>query len=78
MRVKEFRAFLDRIEGDKAVLLLGEEERSRVVLPRTFLPAEAEEGALLTIVIRYEAEETGEASKQVSELIEKLTGSGDD
>jgi hypothetical protein len=43
---------LDRIEGDRAVLLFGEE---RVELPASALPAGAREGDMLTFVLAPDA-----------------------
>ena len=73
---KEFRGFVDRIEGDKAVLLVGEHEEWPVILPRELLPDGAGEGSVLRITIEFDSEQSAEAADQVSELIDKLTGRG--
>lgn len=43
------RASVDRIEGDLAVLLLGENEEVQVVLPANWLPKGTTEGSVLRI-----------------------------
>lgn len=73
MKDRSFRAFVDRFEGDKAVLLLGENEEQSAILPRSFLPDEADESAVLTITIHYEQEHSNSARLQVEELIRKLS-----
>ena len=73
---KEFRGFVDRIEGDKAVLLVGGHEEWSVILPKEILPDGAGEGSVLRITIEFDSEQTAEAAEQVSELIDKLTGRG--
>lgn len=74
MTPTETRGFVDRIEGDKAVLLLGEEEQYQVVIPKALLPEGAGEGSVLSIIILEEPEKTAEATGMVSKLIRKLTG----
>lgn len=71
---KEFRAFVDRIEGDKAVLLVGDKQEATVIFPAAYLPDGVGEGAVLTIIVRYEPELTAEASEQVAGLIRRLSG----
>jgi hypothetical protein len=73
---KEFRAFVDRIEGDKAVLLIGEHEQWSVVLPKELLPEDAGEGSVLTITIQFDRKRTAEATEQASRLLDKLTDRG--
>jgi hypothetical protein len=63
---------VDRIEGDKAVLLIGEEKRGSIVLPTSCLPDGAGEGAVVTITVRYEPELTQKAAEEAGELIERL------
>ncbi|MHB0912171.1 MAG: DUF3006 domain-containing protein [Armatimonadota bacterium] len=71
MSEKVFTAFIDRIEGDTAVLL---REGARIVLPAKLLPDEAGEGSVVTIRIGYEPELTDEATARVRELIERARG----
>lgn len=66
--------FLDRIEGDVAVLLLDQRE---VKLPRALLPAGAKEGEVLQLSLTRDPAATERAKKAVGTLRGKL-GEGDD
>ena len=72
MTLKEVRAFVDRIEGDKAVLLVGENEEDTVIVPARYLPDDAVAGSVITIGIRYEPDLTAHATNEVEKLIRKL------
>ncbi|MBI5698871.1 DUF3006 domain-containing protein [Candidatus Saganbacteria bacterium] len=72
---KKFKALLDRIEGDKGMVLLGEEEREAVDFPKDFLPEGAKEGDILSFKIRLESRRTKEAKAKVAEMIKKLSTS---
>ena len=69
---KKFKALIDRMEGNKAVVLLGEEEREAADLPKSFLPEGSKEGDILTFKIKLESRRTKEAKEKVAELINKL------
>lgn len=73
MSGKSFRAFVDRIEGDKAVLLVGDREQYRVVLPIEFLPHGAGEGAVLTVNLEYEPQLTAKAFAESQRLLGRLS-----
>lgn len=45
------RVFVDRIEGDRAVLVFGDEGRETGSLPARLLPAGAREGAALDLTL---------------------------
>lgn len=70
--MKRIHAFVDRIEGGKAVLLAGENEDQTMVIPAEYLPDGAGSGSVLTIDLRYEPELTAQARNEVSDLIERL------
>lgn len=70
--MKEIRAFVDRIEGDKAVLLLGENEDYTIAIPVEYLPDGAESGSVLTLDLRIEPDLTAQAKNEVSDLIDRL------
>ena len=63
-------AYLDRFEGNLAVLLLGEEEK-KVNFPRSFLPEGTEEGEYLKIEIRRDEEKTAEAEAEALSLLQE-------
>lgn len=68
MRVK---AVLDRFEGDKAVLLLGDEETA-VNWPRNLLPAEAREGHVIWLTGTVDQEATAKARAEAEDLLRQL------
>ncbi|OGC14702.1 hypothetical protein A3J90_08890 [candidate division WOR-1 bacterium RIFOXYC2_FULL_37_10] len=67
----KFKAIVDRIEGDKGVLLLGEEQDDSVDFPKNFLP-DIKEGDILNFKISVKSRKTKEAKDKVKEMIEKL------
>lgn len=68
-----FRAFVDRLEGDKAVLLVGDDESTSVVIPIALLPEDAGAGSALTVSIRYEPKLTEDTRSTVADMIKRLT-----
>ena len=64
-------AVIDRFEGDKAVLLLGDEEK-QVNFPANFLPEEVTEGDYIKIDISYDEEATKAAEEEAEALLKKL------
>ena len=69
--MRTLRGFVDRIEGDLAVVLLGDAGRE-IVLPVSELPDGVGEGSVLAIEIRLDAERTEAAREDVSSLIDRL------
>lgn len=67
MRVK---AVIDRFEGSKTVLLVGEQEVG-VNWPKELLP-EAKEGDILAIEITVDVEATQQAKAEIDALFEKI------
>jgi hypothetical protein len=72
MSGRKVRAFVDRIEGEMAVLLLGENEDTEVVLPASFLPEGGGEGAVLIVELRFDPEETARACHDLTRLMDEL------
>lgn len=68
MRVQ---AVIDRIEQDKAVLLLGEEEQ-QVVWPLARLPKEVKAGHILQIEIVIDEAATKQAEEEANALLEDI------
>ncbi len=68
----DIKVTVDRIEEDKAVLLVRNGEEEEVIMPVSLLPAEAGEGSILKISIEFDRQETARAEKRVKSLIEKL------
>ena len=62
-------AYIDRVEGDKAVLYIGD-EMVKVDYPKAFLDDELEEGDYIKITIEYDGEATEEALQEAMSLTE--------
>jgi hypothetical protein len=69
------KATIDRIEGELAVLLMGD-GRIKVNMPLILLPVGCREGDILNISIERDLEATRQASERVSGLMEKLKKKG--
>lgn len=66
-------AVIDRFEGKKAVLLLGDDEK-QVIFPKSELPVDAEEGDYLKIAITFDKERTKAAQKEAEALLRDIEG----
>lgn len=66
-------AVIDRFEEDKAVLLVGEEEK-KVVFPTNELPAGLSEGDYIRWEIFFDEERTKEAREEAEALLQSLKG----
>lgn len=69
----EIQAVIDRFEGSKAVLFLGEEE-VQVVWPRRILPKEVKEGDILQVTLQIDNEATAAAKAEAENLLEQILG----
>jgi hypothetical protein len=73
------KAVIDRFEGDKAVLLVGEEE-DKLIVPRSSLPPEAKEGQWLQVDVEddkvlsvaLDEDETKKAEDRIAEKLARL------
>jgi hypothetical protein len=70
------KAVIDRIEGELAVVLMGEKGEFKINLPLAQLPAGCHEGDILKISIERDTVATEQAKERVSELMEKLKKKG--
>ena len=61
-------AYIDRVEGDLAVLLLGEDMK-KVNFPVSYLPANTGEGDYLKLELSYDKEATERAEQEALELL---------
>ena len=66
-------AVIDRFEGDKAILLVGQDEQ-RVVFPVSELPGGLNEGDYLHIDVSYDAETTEKAMSESMILLNEIRG----
>ena len=69
------RAVIDRVEGELAVLLVGDES-IKLNVPLSLLPVGCKEGDLLNISFERDPEATEQAKERVSGLMEKLKKKG--
>ncbi|MBC7085010.1 MAG: DUF3006 domain-containing protein [Methanomethylovorans sp.] len=67
-----FKATLDRLENNIAVLLIRPEETTNISIPISLLPEGSKEGDILNIDITKDIQETEQAKVRVSSLLEKL------
>ncbi len=67
----KFKAVVDRVEGNSAVLLLGEEQDDSVDFPKSFLP-DVKEGDIVAFKIKVNSRKTKEAKEKVEEMIGML------
>ena len=69
---KVIRAYLDRIEGNIAVLYLDEDESFKIDLPLQFLPENIEEGVTLKLTIDIDKKSNEKTGKEVEDLRRSL------
>ncbi|WP_292461612.1 DUF3006 domain-containing protein [Methanolobus sp.] len=67
-----FKASLDRVEENIAVLHVRDEETIKLDIPLSLLPVGSKEGDILDVSILKDVEGTDDAKKRVSSLLEKL------
>lgn len=71
MAEKHLRAYVDRFEGDCAIVLLGE-EGYQALWPVADLPEGVREGSVLSVTVRIDSEETRAAEDIIESLIDRL------
>ncbi len=76
MSTVRVRAFVDRFEGDQAILLLGDDQSRTAAWPSALLPEDAGAGTVLEVVLTTDAEETADMTAQIRDLLRELGGSG--
>jgi len=67
----QIQAVIDRFEGDKAVLLVGDDE-VQVVWPRHILPTTAQEGDILSMALQVDSEATAAAKAETENLLKQI------
>ncbi len=77
MSTARVSAFVDRFEGDRAVLILGDDESQAVIWPRILLPSETGQGDVLVVTIEADSEETANRSREIRRLLSDLGDSAD-
>lgn len=69
----KFDAIVDRIEGDK-VILLPSSSNERVEFPINLLPRKIKEGDVLNMSFEVDYEATERAKKEAKDILDKLLG----
>ena len=67
----ECKAVIDRFEGSKAVLLVGEAEKE-IVWPQDQLPENAQEGDVLQLAFEIDLAATAAAKAEAQKLLQEL------
>lgn len=67
----QIKAIVDRFEGNKGVLLVGEDEK-QVVWPRVLLPDEVAEGDILQMDLQIDKEATRAAKLAGENLLQQV------
>jgi hypothetical protein len=75
----KMKAVIDRFEGDKAVLLVGEEE-AKLIVPRASLPSGVKEGQWLQVDVEddrvltatIDEDETARAKERIADKLARL------
>ena len=70
------KAVIDRVEGELAVLLLGDKGEFRLNIPISLLPSGCKEGDVLNISIERDPEATSQAKERTSDLMDRLKKKG--
>lgn len=66
------KAFVDQINGDKALIILGENEQLKILIPQKWLPPSVNEGDWLNLTFTIDKNKTEKAKSEAKSLIEKL------
>ncbi len=69
------KAVIDRIEGNIAIVLMGDDE-IQVDIPKTSLPKGCKEGDWLTVSFELDPKETSDRKERISQLLSKLKNRG--
>lgn len=72
---KSVRAYLDRIEGETAVLYLGDDEDIKIDIPLYILPEDCREGDVFKL--SFKKEKNSDIGKEVENLRRKLLENND-
>ena len=69
---KSVGMIVDRIEDDRAALVLSDDEKVKLSLPVKFLPDGVKGGDHLEVTFKIDRERTQEVAAEVEDLLEKL------
>ncbi|HEX5735823.1 MAG TPA: DUF3006 domain-containing protein [Blastocatellia bacterium] len=69
---KSVSMIVDRIEDDRAALVLGDDEKVKLSLPVKLLPDGVKSGDHLEVTFKIDRKLTEEVAAEVEDLLEKL------
>jgi hypothetical protein len=69
---KSIGMIVDRIEDDRAALVLADDDKVKFNLPAAILPTGVKSGDHLQVTFKIDRESTKEVGAQVEDLLEKL------
>lgn len=69
----QLKVVIDRFEGEKAVLLIGDEE-VQALWPRRLLPSGVREGDILIMALAVDGDATRTAREEAENLLRRLLG----
>ena len=69
---KSVNMVVDRIEDDRAALVLSDDEKVKLTVPVKVLPDGVKGGDHLQVTFKIDRERTEEVASQVEDLLEKL------
>ena len=70
------KAVIDRVEGEFAVLLLGDKGEFKLNFPLSLLPDGCKEGDILNVSFERDPAATEQTKERVTDLMEKLKKKG--
>ena len=70
------KAVIDRVEGESAVLLLGDKGEFKLILSLSLLPEGCREGDVLSVSFERDQAATEQTRERVSGLMDKLKKKG--
>jgi hypothetical protein len=78
MSKSSIKVFIDRIEGDLAVLVLYDDDSVKFNLPRKYLPGGISEGGYLQLTFAIDKASQEEEKQKIDGLLKKLAGKKQD
>ena len=74
MSKSSIKVFIDRIEGDLAVVVLYDDDSVKFNLPRKYLPEGISEGDYLQLTFAVDKASHDEEKQKIDDLLKKLKG----
>jgi hypothetical protein len=71
-KMQSIKAYVDQINGDVALLLLGDDGSIKVAVPVEWLPPDVQEGQVLRVTFAVDKKATEDARKRTQGLLDSL------